>query len=121
MRKIVMLAVGFGFGVCAFAQADTAAPVKEDNFAQRKQEALKRVDERISSLNQLKTCIAAAADAAGLKSCHKTHKGDLKDMRKELKEERMQKIGKRQKKLESRKQKMKAQAEIAPAASEPEN
>jgi len=109
MRTLAILAVSFGFGTCAFAQTDTMPMKNEGNFAQMKQEALKRIDERISSLNQAKTCISSAADADALKKCHAARKEEMKGMRMEMKGAKIEKIEKMQQKLENKKQKMKAQ------------
>lgn len=61
------------FGLNAFAQGDINA---------MKTEANARLDKRIASLQEAKTCISAAADKEAMKACH----ANLKEDRMEMKE-----------------------------------
>lgn len=114
MKKMAILAVSMGFSVCAYAQ--TAPAEKTENFAQRKAEAIKAVEERMSELNQLKACISAATEPGSIKKCHETHKSAMKGMRNEIRVEKIQRIEQRQQKLEQKKQELKNKKEAAPSA-----
>lgn len=90
LAMIVALSAG-----TAFAQEDKA------NLEQRKSEALANIDERISKLNEHKSCVQAAQSREGMEKCHQA----MKEFRNS---ERMQHMEKRKAKMDERMEKMKA-------------
>jgi hypothetical protein len=62
---LLTLNVGSGF----------AASALPENFAQRRSEALQRIDQRISNLQSQKSCVQAAANADALKNCREKYRG----------------------------------------------
>jgi hypothetical protein len=78
----------------------TAFAAKGENFEENKAKAIARLDQRISMLQEAKTCISSAADKDALKACHKKHKESRQafaDDRKEKKEARKAKRAERKK------------------------
>jgi len=58
-----------------------AASAPVENFAQRRAEALQRIDQRISNLQSQKSCVQAATDADALKNCRAKSRGDDRQRR----------------------------------------
>ena len=72
MKKIaVTLFILFSFTLLAVA-ADNAGQTQKapgSNFEQRKEMMLKRIDERIARLQEVKVCIQAATKPEDMKAC----------------------------------------------------
>ena len=51
------------------------------NFEQMKADHLKRIDDRINSLQEEKVCVQAAKSREDLRACRSKHKAEMKDYR----------------------------------------
>lgn len=71
---------------------------KGKSFSERKAHAVKKVDERISRLQEHKSCIQGAADKKAMKAC----RDKQKEYRKEMKHKRKEMRGKRKEMREKR-------------------
>jgi hypothetical protein len=72
-----------------------SAQAEEEKFPEHKAKMLSQLEERISKMQELKSCAEKAADKEALKACHKDMKewrdekrGEMKEMRKNRREER---------------------------------
>lgn len=101
----LVLASLFMMGSVAFA--DHHEGKMGENFETHKQEALKRIDERLAKLQEHKTCVTAAANGDAMKACHEKMKAFREEMREEGMENRMEKMDKRMEKMKARQEKMK--------------
>lgn len=54
------------------------------NFEQMKADYLKKLDERVNSLQQEKTCVQAAKNRDDVKTCRSQHKAKMKDRRDDM-------------------------------------
>jgi hypothetical protein len=89
MRRGVIAAstvLSLVFAVPVFA-ADATQPPKETapSFEQMKADHLKRLDERLNSLQQEKVCVQAAKNQDELRACRAKHKSDMKMHRDDMK------------------------------------
>ncbi|MBS1112755.1 MAG: hypothetical protein H6R42_14 [Nitrospirae bacterium] len=66
--------------VPAFA-VDGSQPPQETgiNFEQMRSDHLRKLDERINSLKQEKTCVQAAKNQDDLRACRAKHRAEMKD------------------------------------------
>jgi len=82
MKRVVIAVAAFVslvFALTAFA-VEGVQPPKETgiNFEQMKADHLKKLDGRINSLQQEKTCAQAAKNHDDLMTCRSKHKADMK-------------------------------------------
>ena len=82
MKKVVIAVaavVSLVFALTAFA-VEGVQPPKETgvNFEQMKADHLKKLDGRINSLQQEKTCVQAAKNQDDLMTCRSKHKAEMK-------------------------------------------
>lgn len=85
--KLFLLVALMVFSFNSFAED------KVTNFALVKEKVLKHIDERISSLQENKSCVSAAQNHQDLKACRKK----MQEMRRAMKEKRNEKKPKRNK------------------------
>jgi predicted S18 family serine protease len=88
MKRVVVAVaavVSLVFALTAFA-VEGVQPPKETgvNFEQMKTEHLKKLDERMNSLQQEKTCAQAAKNQEDLMTCRSKHKVEMKGIRNEM-------------------------------------
>jgi len=92
MKRVVIAVaavVSLVFALTAFA-IEGIQPQKETgiNFEQMKADHLKKLDERMNSLQQEKTCVQAAKNQDDLMACRSKHKAEMKkyhdDMRQKV-------------------------------------
>lgn len=81
-------------GLCLFSLAAFADHHEEDDkgktFEEKKANMLQHIDKRISNMNEMKSCVSAAADKDALKACRekmKEYREDMKDKWQEKKKE----------------------------------
>ena len=68
------------FAVPAFAVEGSPLPKETGlTFEQMKSDHLKKLDERMNSLKQEKTCVHAAKSQDDLKACRAKHRAEMKD------------------------------------------
>lgn len=80
-------------------------------FATRKTEILKQIDERISKMQEHKTCVSSANDREAMKACHEKMKQYRMSEREEHMDEKMGRMEERKGRIEARKNKMKEKSE----------
>ena len=85
MKKVVIavaIAVSLVFAMSAFA-VEGSRPTKAQcaDFDQTKAFHMKKLDERINSLQQEKTCVQAAQNQDELKACRSKHRAEMKEHR----------------------------------------
>jgi len=87
MKRVVIAAVALllGLSVSAFA-IEGSQPPKETapNFEQMKADHLKKLEERMSSLQEEKACVQAANNQDGLKACRAKHKAEMREHRDDM-------------------------------------
>jgi hypothetical protein len=88
MKRVVIAVaaiLSLVFALPAFA-IEGVQPPKETgiNFEQMKADHVKKLDERINSLQQEKTCVQAAKNQDGLMTCRTKHKDNMKEFRDEM-------------------------------------
>jgi len=88
MKRVVIAvaaALPLVFAVPAFA-VDGSQPSKETgaNFEQMKSDHLKKLDERLNSLQQERTCVQASKTQDDLRACRAKHKAEMKEHRDEM-------------------------------------
>jgi hypothetical protein len=82
MKKVVFAVVALSLIVAVSAFAiEGNQPPKETalNFEQLKADHLKKLEERMSSLQQEKTCVQAAKSQDDLWACRSKHKAEMKE------------------------------------------
>ncbi|MFZ3135826.1 MAG: hypothetical protein WA126_00370 [Thermodesulfovibrionales bacterium] len=73
------------FAVSAFAIEGSQPPGETaPNFEQMKADHLKKLDDRMTSLQKEKVCVQAAKNQDDLRACRSTHKADMKENRDEM-------------------------------------
>ena len=73
------------FAVSAFAIEGSQPPGETaPNFEQMKVDHLKKLEERMSSLQQEKTCVQAANNQDDLMACRAKHKAEMKEHRDDM-------------------------------------
>ena len=82
---IAVVALSLVLSVSAFA-IEGSQPPKETapNFEQMKVDHLKKLEERMSSLQQEKTCVQAANNQDDLMACRAKHKAEMKEHRDDM-------------------------------------
>ena len=85
-----------------FVSLNSFAEEKVD-FSKHKGEMVAGIEERIQKLQELKSCVSAAADHAAAKACHANMKEWREGERKEHMEKRMGRMQERLKKMEEKK------------------
>jgi hypothetical protein len=86
-RAVIALvaALSLVLAVSAFAIEGTQPPKETvPNFEQMKADHLKKLEERITSLQQEKTCVQAAKNQDDLIACRSKHKAEMKEHRDEM-------------------------------------
>ena len=88
MKRVVIAVaavVSLVFALTAFA-IEGVQPPKETgvNFEQMKADHLKKLDDRMNSLQQEKTCVQAAKDRDDLMTCRSKHKTEMKGRHDEM-------------------------------------
>ena len=88
MKRVVIVVaavLSLVFVVPAFA-IEGSQPPKETglNFEQMKADHLKKLDERMTSLQEEKTCAQAAKNQDDLRACRAKHKAEMKEYRDEM-------------------------------------
>ena len=87
MKTVVFAVVALSLilAVSAFAIEGTQ-PSKETvpNFEQLKADHLKKLEERMTSLQQEKACVQAAKSQDDLRACRMKHKAEMKEHRGEM-------------------------------------
>jgi|GEM_PF-5242269 len=73
-----------------------------DKFQEHKAMSLKNVDERIESLNKMKTCLSSATKKEELKSCRETHRGSMEAMKMEHLDHHMERMKERRAKMDEK-------------------
>ena len=85
MKRVVIAvaaALSLIFAVSAFAIDGSQSPQSTAiNLDQMKADRLKKLDERMNSLQEEKTCVQAANTQDDLKACWEKHKVDMKEHR----------------------------------------
>jgi|WetSurSiteA1Bulk_404760.scaffolds.fasta_scaffold01043_8 hypothetical protein len=85
MKKTVIAAasvLSMAFAMPAFAiEAGQTTQQSAPDFEQTKADYMKRLDERITSLQQQKTCVQKATDQNALGACWSQHKTEMKNQR----------------------------------------
>lgn len=74
----------------------------DGDFATRKSEMLKHIDERIQKMTEHKNCVSAAADKDALKKCHESMREHRRGEMKERREGRMERMQKRMDKMKEK-------------------
>ena len=88
------------------ANISFAEEAKNENFEQKKLQAISFVDQQIASLNKAKSCLQSASTVPALKSCREQFKSDKQAIKSERKAARSKNIDERIKKLEEHKKKI---------------
>ena len=92
MKRVVIAVaavVSLVFALTAFAVEDVQPPKETGiNFEQMKVDHLKKLDERMNSLKQEKTCAQAAKNYDDMMSCRSKHKADMRGYRDEMRKGR---------------------------------
>jgi septal ring factor EnvC (AmiA/AmiB activator) len=88
MKRVVIAvvaALSLVLPVSAFA-IEGSQPPKETapNFEQMKVDHLKKLEERMSSLQQEKACVQAANNQDELRACRSKHKAEMKEHRDDM-------------------------------------
>ncbi len=82
MKRAVIAAaavLSLVFALTAFAAEDVQPPKETGiNFEQMKADHLKKLDVRINSLQEEKTCVQAAKNLEDLMTCRSKHKAEMK-------------------------------------------
>ena len=88
MKKTMVAAVIFlFFAAPAFAADNNALPAKgpggpaDAKFDQVKADVLKRIDERIARIQEIKTCVEAAQNYNNLEACREKFKEEMMEQR----------------------------------------
>lgn len=97
MKLIVMFIVLWTFSLESRAEEGA-------NFATHKAEMLANIEERITKLQEHKSCVAAANDKEAMKACREKMKDWREGERAEMQEKRKERMEKRMKKMEEKKQ-----------------
>ncbi len=88
MKRVVIAVaavLSLVFTVPAFAVEGNQPPAGTvPNFEQIKADHLKRLGDRINSLQEEKVCAQAAKNQDDLKACWSKHKGEMKEQRDEM-------------------------------------
>ncbi len=90
LAVLFAVAVAAAAAIPAFA-ADQAGPApanRAQSFEQRQATILKMLDERITSLQDLKTCVQAAKTNEDLRTCHQKQREEMQSQRQEWRKER---------------------------------
>jgi hypothetical protein len=92
MKKTVIAAVSvlsMAFAIPAFAiEAGQTTQQAASDFETTKADNMKRLDERITALQQQKTCVQKATDQATMGACGSQHKNAMNMNRDEMKNRR---------------------------------
>lgn len=84
MKALLVLALCLGsFG--AFADRHKGK-MEGKTFEEKKSLTTENLDKRISHLNEMKSCVSAARDEAGLKACREKMREQNKEMKEKWKE-----------------------------------
>lgn len=86
-RKVIAVAavLSMTFAVPAFAAEGIQQPKEVlPNFEQMKADHLKRLNDRINSLQEEKACAQAAKKQDDLNACRLKHRGEMKERRDEM-------------------------------------
>ncbi|MCM2281724.1 MAG: hypothetical protein NDI61_07745 [Bdellovibrionaceae bacterium] len=86
----------------AFAE-ETAAPAA-DMFNEMKTSFLSMLDERITNLNEAKTCVSSATNREEMKKCHSALKQDRMEMLEKMKAAREERRERRKEMREQRRE-----------------
>jgi len=87
-RALISAAVlSLAFAVPAFA-ADQPQKAPVPTFEQRQANILKMIDERITSLQEGKTCIQAAKNDDDLKACRQKNMAEMREKHGEMRQQR---------------------------------
>jgi len=87
MKRVVIAVVALllGLSVSAFAIEGTRPPKETvPNFEQMKADHLKKLEVRMSSLQQEKACVQVANNQDGLMACRSKHKAEMKEHRNDM-------------------------------------
>jgi len=87
MKRVVIAVVALSLvlAVSAFAIEGTQPPKETaPNFEQLKADHLKKLEERMSSLQQEKACVQASTTQDGLRACRSKHKAEMKEHRDDM-------------------------------------
>ncbi len=92
MKKVliaVAIVVSLVFAISAFAVEGSPPPKAQcADFDQMKAFHMKKLDERINSLQEEKVCVQAAQSRDELKACRSKHKAEMKKHRDTMKKKR---------------------------------
>lgn len=79
MKILTTIVAGMAAVTLLAASASAAdMAVQGGNFEQKKAEQLKRVDERITHLQEERTCIQSASNHDTLKACHEKFRTEIR-------------------------------------------
>ena len=88
MKRVVIAvvaALSLVLPVSAFAIEGSQSPKETaPNFEQMKADHLKKLEERMSSLQQEKACVQAANNQDGLMACRSKHKAEMREHRDDM-------------------------------------
>jgi len=90
MKKTLTAAalLSLAFAVPTFAVEGNQPPtVPAQTFEQRQSHILKMIDERITGLQEGRTCVQAAKNGSDLKACREKHMSEMKGKRGEMRHE----------------------------------
>lgn len=76
--KFFTMAILLSVSAASIAQTATTG---EKPIEEVKQHRLANIDKRIASLNELKSCVSAAADHNAMKACNQKHKTDMQALK----------------------------------------
>lgn len=94
MKSLLILAFGL------FAVTSLRA---DEDFAAKKAEMVKHIDERIAKMQEHKACVEAASEKDALKACMEKMKEHMKEHRMEMMEHRKEMMEKRKERMEKKK------------------
>ncbi len=83
MHKIIMTAL--------FLMLSVSQAADDGKFAERKTKVLGHIDQRITGLNEFKTCVSASTNAEEMKTCRKANDEKMKSMKESFREIRNEK------------------------------
>lgn len=105
LMKVLAFSTAIG-AMTVTSIADARGPAASAGFETHKQEMLSNLDNRITALQEAKTCITSAQDQESMKRCHEGLKEDSMAMRHQHMEKKIQRLDARKAKIEAKKQEL---------------
>ena len=76
--SLVLATLALSLAAAVSAQAQTPDAPARGDFASRKAAILTRLDQRMAAMSATRACVANAATAVDLKTCHEQNRGAMK-------------------------------------------